>query len=201
MNISKACGEFTTLGDSTTEGFGSSSGWDRSSGSTHRSTSQQLIARRLIKPEEVLQGMRYDEKIVQAMWTGVNAKLNGGLADACRELVASGRTAAMQLVCEAYFEHQWHVLRPDAARFVEPRDNRSSPGDMRQLAIASRVRSTSAPCRRSKNTKSSTYCEDLAPPLSFNALHEEGCRRRNSLPVLHSIMNSSVHRWARRVRP
>jgi len=62
--LSKACGEFTALGDSTTEGSGSSSGWDRSTNSTHRSTSQQQIARRLIKPEEVLQGMRYDEEIV-----------------------------------------------------------------------------------------------------------------------------------------
>ncbi len=62
--LSKACGEFTALGDSTTEGSGSSSGWERSTSSTHRSTSQQQLARRLIKPEEVLQGMRYDEQIV-----------------------------------------------------------------------------------------------------------------------------------------
>ena len=62
--LSKACGEFTALGDSTTEGSGSSSGWERSTSSTHRSTSQQQIARRLIKPEEVLQGMRFDEQIV-----------------------------------------------------------------------------------------------------------------------------------------
>ena len=33
-------------------------------GQSHRSTSQQQIARRLIKPEEVLQGLRYDEQIV-----------------------------------------------------------------------------------------------------------------------------------------
>ena len=62
--LSKACGEFTALGDSITEGSGSSSGWERSTSSTHRSTSQQQIARRLIKPEEVLQGMRFDEQIV-----------------------------------------------------------------------------------------------------------------------------------------
>jgi type IV secretion system protein VirD4 len=62
--LSKACGEFTALGDSVTEGSGSSSGWEHSTSSTHRSTSQQQIARRLIKPEEVLQGMRYDEQIV-----------------------------------------------------------------------------------------------------------------------------------------
>ena len=62
--LSKACGEFTALGDSVTEGSGSSSGGDRSSRSRHESTSQQQIARRLIKPEEVLQGLRYDEEIV-----------------------------------------------------------------------------------------------------------------------------------------
>ena len=62
--LSKACGEFTALGDSVTAGSGSSSGWDHSSRSSHQSTSQQQIARRLIKPEEVLQGIRYDEQIV-----------------------------------------------------------------------------------------------------------------------------------------
>jgi type IV secretion system protein VirD4 len=62
--LSKACGEFTALGDSVTAGSGSSSGWDHSSRSSHQSTSQQQIARRLIKPEEVLQGLRYDEQIV-----------------------------------------------------------------------------------------------------------------------------------------
>ena len=62
--LSKACGEFTALGDSITEGSGSSSGGDHSTRSSHQSTSQQQIARRLIKPEEVLQGMRYDEQIV-----------------------------------------------------------------------------------------------------------------------------------------
>jgi type IV secretion system protein VirD4 len=62
--LSKACGEFTALGDSVTAGSGSSSGGDHSTRSSHQSTSQQQIARRLIKPEEVLQGMRYDEQIV-----------------------------------------------------------------------------------------------------------------------------------------
>jgi type IV secretion system protein VirD4 len=62
--LSKACGEFTALGDSVTAGSGSSSGWEHSSRSSHQSTSQQQVARRLIKPEEVLQGMRYDEQIV-----------------------------------------------------------------------------------------------------------------------------------------
>jgi type IV secretion system protein VirD4 len=31
---------------------------------SHRSTSQQQLSRRLIKPEEVLQNLRYDEQIV-----------------------------------------------------------------------------------------------------------------------------------------
>jgi type IV secretion system protein VirD4 len=62
--LSKACGEFTALGDSVTAGSGSSSGWEHSSRSSHQSTSQQQVARRLIKPEEVLQGLRYDEQIV-----------------------------------------------------------------------------------------------------------------------------------------
>ena len=62
--LSKACGEFTALGDSVTAGSGSSSGGDHSTRSSHQSTSQQQIARRLIKPEEVLQGLRYDEQIV-----------------------------------------------------------------------------------------------------------------------------------------
>ena len=56
--LSKACGESTAVGDSVTEGTGSSSGWDRSTTSSHRSTSQQQVARRFIRPEEVLQGMR-----------------------------------------------------------------------------------------------------------------------------------------------
>jgi len=62
--LSKACGEFTALGDSVNEGTGSSSSWEHNSRSTHRSTSQQQLARRLIKPEEVLQRLRYDEQIV-----------------------------------------------------------------------------------------------------------------------------------------
>ena len=63
--LSKACGEFTALGDSVTEGSGSSSsGWEHSSHSSHQSTSRQQVARRLIKPEEVLHRLRYDEQIV-----------------------------------------------------------------------------------------------------------------------------------------
>jgi type IV secretion system protein VirD4 len=62
--LSRACGEFTALGDSFTEGSGSSSGRDYNSHSTHRSSSQQHLARRLIKPEEILQRLQYDEQIV-----------------------------------------------------------------------------------------------------------------------------------------
>jgi type IV secretion system protein VirD4 len=62
--LSKACGEFTALGDSVTTGSGSSSSWEHSSRSAHQSTSQQQVARRLIKPEEVLHNLRYDEQIV-----------------------------------------------------------------------------------------------------------------------------------------
>ncbi|MHB8384530.1 MAG: type IV secretory system conjugative DNA transfer family protein, partial [Candidatus Binataceae bacterium] len=62
--LSRACGEFTALGDSITEGSGSSSGGDHSTRSSHQSTSQQQIGRRLIKPEEILQNLRYDEQIV-----------------------------------------------------------------------------------------------------------------------------------------
>jgi type IV secretion system protein VirD4 len=62
--LSKACGEFTALGDSVTEGSGSSSGWQHSSRSSHQSTSHQQVARRLIKPEEVLHRLCYDEQIV-----------------------------------------------------------------------------------------------------------------------------------------
>jgi type IV secretion system protein VirD4 len=62
--LSKACGEFTALGDSVTEGSGSSSGWQHNSRSSHQSTSRQQVARRLIKPEEVLHRLRYDEQIV-----------------------------------------------------------------------------------------------------------------------------------------
>jgi type IV secretion system protein VirD4 len=62
--LSKACGEFTALGDSVTQGSGSSSGWRHRSRSSHQSASQQQVARRLIKPEEVLQDLRDDEQIV-----------------------------------------------------------------------------------------------------------------------------------------
>ncbi|HTT76987.1 MAG TPA: type IV secretory system conjugative DNA transfer family protein, partial [Candidatus Binataceae bacterium] len=62
--LSKACGEFTALGDSITEGSGSSSSWEHNSRSSHHSTSRQQVARRLIKPEEVLHRLRYDEQIV-----------------------------------------------------------------------------------------------------------------------------------------
>jgi len=62
--LSKACGEFTALGDSITEGSGSSSSWQHRSRSSHQSTSRQQVARRLIKPEEVLHRLRYDEQIV-----------------------------------------------------------------------------------------------------------------------------------------
>ena len=60
----KACGEFSALGGSVTEGPGFSSSWEHSSRSTHHSTSRQQVARRLIKPEEILQGLRFDEQIV-----------------------------------------------------------------------------------------------------------------------------------------
>jgi hypothetical protein len=62
--LSEACGEFTALGDSITEGSGSSSSWEHRSRSSHQSTSRQQVARRLIKPEEVLHRLRYDEQIV-----------------------------------------------------------------------------------------------------------------------------------------
>ena len=62
--LSRACGEFTALGDSSTEGSGSSSGRDYNSHSKHHSSSQQQVARRLIKPEEILQRLRVDEQIV-----------------------------------------------------------------------------------------------------------------------------------------
>ena len=62
--LSRACGEFTALGDSFSEGSGSSAGRDYSSHSRHQSSSQQQVARRLIKPEEILQRLRVDEQIV-----------------------------------------------------------------------------------------------------------------------------------------
>jgi type IV secretion system protein VirD4 len=61
--LSRACGEFTALGDSFSEGSGSSSGRDHSSHSRHQSSSRQQLARRLIKPEEILQRLRVDEQI------------------------------------------------------------------------------------------------------------------------------------------
>jgi len=62
--LSRACGEFTALGDSFTEGSGSSSGRDYNSRSRHQSSSRQQVARRLIKPEEIMQRMQDDEQIV-----------------------------------------------------------------------------------------------------------------------------------------
>jgi type IV secretion system protein VirD4 len=62
--LSRACGEFTALGDSFTEGSGSSSSWEHNSRSSHQSTSQQQLARRLIKPEEIMQRLGDDEQIV-----------------------------------------------------------------------------------------------------------------------------------------
>jgi type IV secretion system protein VirD4 len=62
--LSKAFGEFTALGDSTTEGSGSSSGRERSTSSTHRSISQQQIARRHHQARRCPPGIRFDEQIV-----------------------------------------------------------------------------------------------------------------------------------------
>jgi type IV secretion system protein VirD4 len=61
--LSRACGEFTALGDSFSEGSGSSTGRDYSH-SRHQSSSRQQVARRLIKPEEIMQGLHDDEQIV-----------------------------------------------------------------------------------------------------------------------------------------
>jgi type IV secretion system protein VirD4 len=61
--LSRACGEFTALGDSFSEGSGSSMGRDYSH-SRHQSSSRQQVARRLIKPEEIMQGLHDDEQIV-----------------------------------------------------------------------------------------------------------------------------------------
>jgi type IV secretion system protein VirD4 len=61
--LSRTCGEFTALGDSFSEGSGSSTGRDYSH-SRHQSGSRQQVARRLIKPEEIMQGLRDDEQIV-----------------------------------------------------------------------------------------------------------------------------------------
>jgi type IV secretion system protein VirD4 len=62
--LSRACGEFTALGDSFTQGTGYASGRDYRSRSTHQSSNQQQVARRLIKPEEILQRLGSDEQIV-----------------------------------------------------------------------------------------------------------------------------------------
>jgi type IV secretion system protein VirD4 len=61
--LSRGCGEFTALGDSLSEGSGSSIGRDYSH-SRHQSRSRHQVARRLIKPEEIMQGLRDDEQIV-----------------------------------------------------------------------------------------------------------------------------------------
>ena len=64
--LSRSCGEFTAIGESSSEGTGQSNQPDRygSSTSSHSSQSRNQLARRLIKPEEVLQQLRYDEQIV-----------------------------------------------------------------------------------------------------------------------------------------
>jgi type IV secretion system protein VirD4 len=62
--LSRVCGEFTALGDSFSEGSGSSSGRDYNSYSRHQSSSRHQVARRLIKPEEIMQRLRDDEQIV-----------------------------------------------------------------------------------------------------------------------------------------
>ncbi|MBV8140033.1 MAG: type IV secretory system conjugative DNA transfer family protein [Deltaproteobacteria bacterium] len=61
--LSRACGEFTALGDSFSEGSGSSTGRGHSH-SRHQSSTRQPVARRLIKPEEIMQRMQDDEQIV-----------------------------------------------------------------------------------------------------------------------------------------
>jgi type IV secretion system protein VirD4 len=63
--LSKACGEFTAVSEGYTHGSGTSTGSATSkSSSTHETTSEQQLVRRLIKPEEILQTLRYDEQIV-----------------------------------------------------------------------------------------------------------------------------------------
>jgi type IV secretion system protein VirD4 len=62
--LSRTCGEFTALGDSFTEVTGSSSGRDYNLRSRHKSSSRQQVARRLIKPEEIMQRLQDDEQIV-----------------------------------------------------------------------------------------------------------------------------------------
>ena len=63
--LSKACGEFTAVSEGYTHGAGTSTGSATSkSSSTNETTSEQQLVRRLIKPEEILQTLRYDEQIV-----------------------------------------------------------------------------------------------------------------------------------------
>jgi type IV secretion system protein VirD4 len=63
--LSKACGEFTALSEGYAHGSGTSTGSATSkSSSTNETTSEQQLVRRLIKPEEILQTLRYDEQIV-----------------------------------------------------------------------------------------------------------------------------------------
>jgi type IV secretion system protein VirD4 len=63
--LSKACGEFTAVSEGYTHGSGTSTGSVTSkSSSTNETTSEQQLVRRLIKPEEILQTLRYDEQIV-----------------------------------------------------------------------------------------------------------------------------------------
>lgn len=63
--LSKACGEFTAVSEGYTHGSGTSTGSATSkSSSTNETTSEQQLVRRLIKPEEILQTLRYDEQIV-----------------------------------------------------------------------------------------------------------------------------------------
>jgi type IV secretion system protein VirD4 len=61
--LSRACGDFTALGDSLSEGSGASTGRGYSH-SRHQSSNRQPVARRLIKPEEIMQQMQDDEQIV-----------------------------------------------------------------------------------------------------------------------------------------
>ena len=63
--LSKACGEFTAVSEGYTYGSGTSTGSTNAKGrSTHETTSEHQLARRLIKPEDILQTLRYDEQIV-----------------------------------------------------------------------------------------------------------------------------------------
>jgi type IV secretion system protein VirD4 len=72
--LSRACGAFTALGDSFAGGSGAS--WcDYNSHSRQQSSSRQQVARRLIKPEEIMQRTHDDEQIVlirnaAPLWSG-----------------------------------------------------------------------------------------------------------------------------------